>query len=257
MLKRVMVAALLAGGVAACAATPPPLPPARLEAMARENPDGLKIVSLHCDTARLGNNGADAINACTVVIKMAESDALKGNAFNSRGLIYAHTGRSDAALADFGSAVGLMTDPAPAYGNRADVYRARGRYDLMISDLESARWVRSDDPQSYSARSRMLSVAGDYAAALPLAEKALALGFDEPRGYDALGHALMGLGRTEEAQIAFAEAIERGDANWLRMYQAILARKGYAPGREDGVMDDATQAALKACVRDNCRLLLD
>jgi len=217
----------------------------------------INAVVLYCKTAESGNNSQDVLNACTTVIEAWRSDELKGDALNSRGLIYARTGRSDAALADFDAAAGLMVDPAPAYANRADVYRTRGRYDLMISDLESAKWLDPEDPQTYSARSRVLSVEADYAVALPVAEKALVLGFDESRSYDSLAHALMGLGRAEEAEAAFAEAIEHGDNDWLRAYQLALARKGYDPGRSDGVLDEATKAALSACIRDNCRWLLD
>lgn len=252
-MTRVPAFFLLLATLAGCTTS---TPPDRRETAAAGS-DRLKIISHHCNTAQLGYNGQDALNACTIVVAEARSYESKGKALNNRGLIYARTGRSDAALADFGAAVDLMVDPASAYANRADIYRASGRYDLMIADLESARWVDEANPETYSLRSRILSVDADYGAALPLAEKSLILGFNEPRGYDALGHALMGLGRAEEAEDAFVAAIERGDAHWLSTYQYALARKGYDPGRQDGVMDDATRSALRACIHDNCRLLLD
>ena len=64
-------------------------------------------------------------------------------------------------------------------------------------------------------------------------------------------------GNTADAEAAFALAMELGGTPRVRRYQQALTAKGYAPGRSDGVVDGATEAALAACIRDNCRLLLD
>src|SRR3546814_3370369 len=71
------------------------------------------------------------------------------------------------------------------------------------------------------------------------------------------GHVLMGLGRVAEAEEAFAKAIALGKSKRVRLYQLALEKKGYEPGRTDGIPDKATQAALAECIRDNCRLMLD
>jgi tetratricopeptide (TPR) repeat protein len=218
--------------------------------------EGLETEVALCRAVWDGDNWQVNQDACSEVIARTKSDRLKGEALNYRGLIYSRTNRLDQALADFNEAIRILPSPSGAYNNRANVYRKQGKYDLMLADLEAAKVATPGNPVTYNNHSWTLSTEGDYAAALPLAEKALALGADDTETHDTHAHALMGLGRVEEAETAFAKAMVAGKSKKVRQYQQALTAKGYAPGRSDGVLDDATQAALRACIRDNCRLLL-
>jgi tetratricopeptide (TPR) repeat protein len=210
-----------------------------------------------CRAAWDGENWPMIEDACTEVIEKAQHDRTRANALNYRGLIYSRTGRLEEALADFDETVRLIPGHSGGYNNRANVYRKLGKYDLMMADLEAAKEAVPSNPTSYNNHAYLLVEEGDYAAALPLIEKSFALGGDHFEFYDTYAHTLMGLGRVEEAEEAFAEAIARGKSKRVRLYQLALEKKGYEPGRTDGVADETTLAALSACIRENCRLLLD
>lgn len=219
--------------------------------------EGLTAEINLCRAVWDGENGPMIEDACTEVIEKTQYDRTRANALNYRGLFYSRAGRLEEALADFNETVRLIPDHSGGYVNRANVYRKQGKYDLMMADLEAAKEARPDNPTSYNNHAYLLVEEGDYAAALPLIEKTFDLGGDDVEFYDTYGHALMGLGRAEEAEAAFAEAIRQGKSKRVRAYQLALEKKGYDPGRTDGVLDDITQTALSACIRNNCRLMLD
>ncbi len=197
-------------------------------------------------------------NACTAIIERTQSDSLRGEALNYRGLIYSRSGRLEQAEADFTEAIRLLPRSSAPYNNRANVYRKQGRYDLMMADLEAAKVAKPGSPISYNNHAYSLCEQGDFAAALPLIEKALELDkSDNVETFDTYGHVLMGLGRAEEAEEAFAKAVALGKSKRVRAYQLALEKKGYDPGRTDGVFDDATKAALSGCIRDRCGLMLE
>jgi tetratricopeptide (TPR) repeat protein len=241
--KRFAVAATLSLGLAACAA-----PGAD---------EGLETEVALCRDVWEGNSSQINEDACTEVIGHTKSDHLRGEALNYRGLIYSRTGRLEEALGDFNAAIQILPNSSAVLNNRANVYRKQGKYELMLADMEAAKVAKPSDPITYNNQAYLLVEEGDYAAALPLIEKSLALKGDDVEIYDTYGHVLMGLGRTEEAEEAFTKAMALGKSKRVRLYQIALEKKGYAPGRTDGVMDEATQAALSACIRDNCRLMLD
>ena len=243
MRKRIVFAMLAVAGLSACAAT--------------GADEGLETEVALCRNVWEGNSDQLHQDACTEVIEQTKSDRLRGEALNYRGLVFSRTGRLAKAEADFTRAIGLRPDWSGPYTNRANVYRKQGKYDLMLADLESAKIARPDKPTSYNNHAYSLVEAGDYAAALPLIEKALGMGVEDVEFYDTYGHVLMGLGRGEEAQAAFTQAMRLGKSKRVRAYQQALRKKGYDPGRTDGVPDDATDAALAACIRDNCQLMVD
>lgn len=243
LISRVGVVAALLFGVTGCAA-----PGAD---------EGLETEVALCRAVWEDSNWQVNQDACTDVIERTQSDSLKGEALNYRGLIYSRTGRLEEAEADFTEVLKLLPKSSAAYNNRANVYRKQGRYDLMMADLEAAKVAKPGSPVSYNNHAYLLVEEGDYAAALPLIEKSFALGGDDVEFYDTYGHVLMGLGRAEEAEAAFAEVISLGKSKRVQLYQQALEKKGYLSSHSDGVLDEATQTALSACIRDNCRLMLD
>jgi len=218
MLKRVVLAGLLAGAVAACAA-----PGAD---------EGLQTEVALCRDVWEGGVTQVHQDACTEVIERTKSDRLRGEALNYRGLIFSRSDRLAEAEADFTAAIEVLKNSSAAYTNRANVYRKQGKYDAMLADLEAAKIARPDNPTSYNNHAYSLVEAGDYAAALPLIEKSFALGGEDKEFYDTYAHVLMGLGRPQEAADAFEGAMRLGKAKRVRAYQQALEKKGYKPGKK-------------------------
>ncbi len=241
-MPRLLFSVLLLAGLAGCFARPF---------------DGLEAELERCRAPWQADAWRDAFQACTEVIARTQSYGLKAEALDHRGVIYARTGRDSEALADFSEAIRLSPDYAMAYANRANVLSTQRRHDLAVRDFEAALDRDPDNALILNNYAWDYLLRGDYVTAQALTDRVLALAPTQSAAHDTRAHALMGLRQTEPAQAAFARAAKLGGAERVARYQDALIAKGYAPGRSDGVMDAATRAALAACVRDNCRLLLD
>lgn len=103
---------------------------------------------------------------------------------------------------------------------------------------------------------RMLSD-GDAVAALALAEEARDAAPDAPEMWDTLGAVYAALGRADEALAAyrFAIRLDAGSGPRVDAYQQALSNEGYLSGPMSGVYDDATDAALQACLSAGCPAL--
>lgn len=205
-------------------------------------------------------NGAasEAIfDACTKVIDESGERREVALALNRRGSLHRRAGRDEAALKDYKEAARLEPYFTGAYNNRGNIYSAQG--DDARAEQSFLAALRAD-PKNAKAHNNYawhLATRWRYEEALKRVNQAMALMPDDEIIYDTQAHVLMGLGRVAEAEAAFSKAIEIGGSSVVRQYQKTLIGKGYAAGRSDGVMDEATRAALSACIRDNCRLLLD
>jgi len=204
------------------------------------------------------------IDACTVVLARGGPDELMGAIYGNRGLVYWRMGRVAEALADLSAAIRVFPDRpelspnrSALYVNRGALYSQLGNDRLAEHDFRTAVDLDPHNPGAMNNLARLRLELGDYAAALELMDKALSLKSDFDVFYDTQAHALMGLGQIEAAATAFGRAAELGGPQRVYRYQTMLVAKGYDPGRGDGVLDAATQAALLACIRDNCRLMLD
>lgn len=67
-----------------------------------------------------------------------ELDPQRWEAYEKRGVVYAHTKEFDKALADFGLAIAKGDDPTIAYQNRAATYDEMGKADLALADYGRA-----------------------------------------------------------------------------------------------------------------------
>jgi Tfp pilus assembly protein PilF len=133
----------------------------------------------------------------------------------------------------------------------------RNRSGEHVRATAEALRLNPENAWAYNSYAWHLAQQGDYVTAEAQIVKAIAL---EPESFllvDTRAHVLMGMGEVPAAENAFTRAMELGGPDIVREYQKSLIAKGYAPGRSDGVVDAVTQAALSACIRDNCRLLLD
>lgn len=242
MLQRSFVALLLAAALSACAA---------------ENPADLSDAGQRCKGVWQGESGSATLRACTQVIDQSSVDFDRASAYNTRGTIHRRKGRFEQAISDFDEAVRLESGFSGAYSNRGITYSLMGKDDLAAESFTMAMLVMPTNPKPYNNYSWHLSSRGDYEKALQQINEAIALEPEEAENFDTQAHALMGLGRTDEAEAAFERSMDLGGSSMIRQYQRALASKGYTPGRSDGTLDASTREALAACIRDNCRLMLD
>jgi Tfp pilus assembly protein PilF len=210
-----------------------------------------------CQAVEEGARADINLDACSTIIANSSSRQERINAYNFRGVIYSTTGRESLAMADFNEALRIAPEFSGAYNNRANLLSRQGQSDAAERDFQSAISSGPNNATAYNNYAWHLLEQGDYGAALALAEQAVALEPQKASNHDTMAHALMGVGRHAQAEEAFATAMALNGAEVIARYQKALDAKGYAPGRSDGVLDPATRAALAACVRDNCRLLLD
>ncbi len=255
-------ALLLSAVLAACAAVSPE--EAQRDAGLSETAAGMPERALcrmsDADAAWDANFKASwqtKVEACNEVLARGGPDDLMTEVHTNRGFLYWRLGQVPEAMADLNEAVRLSPKHSGVYVNRGSLFATLGNHSLAEQDYRTAVDLNPENPGALNNYARMQLEQGDYSAALALMEKALALKSDMDVLYDSQAHALMGLGQIAAAEAAFGRAAALGGASRVRRYQQMLAAKGYDPGRFDGVMDATTQAALSACIRDNCRLMLD
>ncbi len=197
------------------------------------------------------------IDACSSILARGGTKDEMAHAYANRGMLYWATGRIEKASADLDAAV------AAAPG-RSELYLNRGAFRDQLGDSRHAeldyRKALDLDPANAGAINNLARIRveqGDYAAGLEWIDKAVAMRADVDVFHDTRAHALMGLGRLDAAEEAFNRAMAVGGPLRVVRYQQQLAAKGYNPGGFDGVMDAGTRDALRACIRDNCRLMLE
>jgi len=235
-----MLAAVVAFVAAGCATADP-------EVLAAQD---------RCAEAENGAASQDIFEACTLVIERGGNKREVAFAFNRRGMLHRRAGRDSDALKDFDEAVRLEPYYSGAYNNRANIYGARGDARAEQSYLTAIQ-TKPDNAMAHNNYAWYLATQGRYDEALTSVNRAVALKDNSDAICDTQAHVLMGLGQAEEAQAAFDCAMTIGGAEVVKGYQLNLIAKSYAPGRTDGLVDDATRAALAACIRDNCRLMLE
>lgn len=230
---------------------------AGLSACATENRSDLSSAMERCDGVWEGESGASVLRACSQVIERSTMDADVAAAYNSRGVLHRRSGRFEAAVADFNESIRYNPESSTAHSNRGIAYAQMGLDEPAVESFSKALLLNPRNETAYNNYSWFLSVRGEYEEALAKAEKAREIKFDDEEIHDTLAHALMGLGRQEEAQKAFEVAASFGGPDMVRGYQKALRAKGYYRGSMSGTFDDATREALAACIRENCRLMLD
>lgn len=198
-----------------------------------------------------------SLAACSALIAASGPAAERSSAYQVRGAFLARAGRFDEAEADFNSAIALTPKSSTAYTNRGNFHSLRGDRDRAFSDFETALNLDPENPGVMNNMAWEYAKHGEYQVAADMMEMAVAMAPNFSAFHDTRAHALMGLGRLDEAEAAFEKAADLGGANRVRLYQTSLVAHGYDPGRTDGVYDEATRSALRACIRDDCRLLLD
>ena len=100
-----------------------------------------------------------------------------------------------------------LTD-ARVHADLANNYASTGQYELALAEYERARAIVDDDPTTMVGQAAALQRLGRAAEALPLLEAARTVGSEPGAWYGAYVLTLSSLGRSEDAQVAWAEAAQ-------------------------------------------------
>jgi len=162
-----------------------------------------------------------------------------------RGLCHQELGDAALAISDFATCVGLRPDFPWGYYNRAVALTAAGKRREAVADYARALEL---DPQLLAARLNrgvLHLELKEYAPALEAFETARKAGRDDAALHSGMGIALEGLGRSEEADAAFARAEERARSEPAEVRQRVRRAYGFAVAeRLPGQARKAFQAVL-------------
>lgn len=103
------------------------------------------------------------------------------DAYYNRGLIYYNTGDNNAAIGDFTSAIRLKPDYLPAYLNRGTIYRSQGNYDAALADFNYIISRKQDGAAYFSRGSLYYFNLNNINQACSDWNTALKLGFEQAR----------------------------------------------------------------------------
>ncbi len=250
MLERLSILLLLAAALTACQTT---------SGASGGSDESNRVVNAWriCKSDFKGAQAEPVYDACTRVIEEAKGPFWTASGYNNRSLILRYWGRHAEEMDDLNNAIRVYPDHSAAHNNRGQAYATRGEADLAIADFEEALRLNPESALAHNNYAWLLAGKGNYAAASEYSEKAIALAPDHLDAIDTQAHVQMGLGQKASAEETFLKAMKLGGIEMVSQYQEALIAKGYDPGRSDGIPDDATQAALSQCIRDNCRLMLD
>ena len=120
-----------------------------------------------------GGDPVYVIVGCTAVIQSNAGAAVKGDAYNNRGIAYLQRGQPDRAAADFEQAVALNPKNPNAWINRANTYQAQGKFDLALKDYEQALQLRGNDSTAHAGRADTYLRMGQPERAIPDYDEAI------------------------------------------------------------------------------------
>src|SRR5262249_47860428 len=145
-----------------------------------------------------------------------------------RGLCHQELGDAALAISDFATCVGLRPDFPWGYYNRAVALTAAGKRREAVADYARALEL---DPQLLAARLNrgvLHLELKEQPRALEAFETAGKAGRDDAALHSGMGIALEGLGRSEEADAAFARAEERARSEPAEVRQRVRRAYGFA-----------------------------
>jgi serine/threonine protein kinase/Flp pilus assembly protein TadD len=149
-------------------------------------------------------------------------------ALMQRGACRLDSGDTLLAVSDFSEAIRLQPDGSLGYFNRGYALARGGRHAAAIADYARALDCDSGMVIAYLNRGLIYLERKEHAAALADFDRAIALGRDDASLHMGRGVALEGLGRSADADAAFAKAMARLDRLEARARLRILWAHGFA-----------------------------
>ncbi|WP_085899573.1 tetratricopeptide repeat protein [Kiloniella majae] len=176
-----------------------------------------------------------------------------------RASAYSDLDNYDLALEDYNSVIFRDPRNADAYYYRAGIFSDRDQLDMAILDYRAAVRLNPKDSYALNSLAWLLAINPDQAArngkeAIGFAKRAVELDPDDYEIWDTLAAAYVEDGQWEEALKAYLKAQEVGGQERIESDQNWLSEKGYYSGAVDGIANEATTAALKACISSSCQM---
>lgn len=199
----------------------------------------------------------DAIRDLDHVLSLNPDNAV---AYNNRAQARVNLGHHEAALEDYGAALRLLPDNPHLLIGRATTYLAMDRIDDGLSDLHAALRVSPDSP---SVHDHLADIHASDRYGQPDLEKAMnhAFTYAELRPDDVMGHYRVAVLATRQGDIDRAVAAHRKIIEdffyYQPSYQDALVAKGFLDENHSNSWDEASHAALRACVEAGCILFSD
>lgn len=151
----------------------------------------------------------ERIDACSRLISDRRvSPSNRAISYFYRGTEYGQQGDEDRAIADFGRALDLKPDFAPAFGARGTAHTEKGQFDEAIRDFDAALRLQPNLHQAYSGRGRALLKKGHADRAIADQGRAIELKPDFAAGYGYRADAYATKGRFDNAIRDYDKAIE-------------------------------------------------
>jgi tetratricopeptide (TPR) repeat protein/energy-coupling factor transporter ATP-binding protein EcfA2 len=172
-------------------------------------------------------------------------------AFNNRGLAYANKGDYDQAIQDYNQAIALNPKNALALDNRGYALGKQGKLVEALANYRDALAIRKalveKDPSNIQRQNELQTsskylgglaylfvLARDFARALEAADQAISLAPDKKWIHGNRAHALMFLGRADEARVIYLQY--RGAKNVLgeKAWETVVL-EDFAEMRQKGL----------------------
>ncbi len=176
-----------------------------------------------------------------------------------RASAYSDLDNYDLALEDYNSVIFRDPRNADAYYYRAGIFSDRDQLDMAILDYRAAIRLNPKDSYTLNSLAWLLVINPDQAArngkeAIGFAKRAVELDPADYEIWDTLAAAYVEDGQREEALKAYLKAQEVGGQERIESDQNWLSENGYYSGAVDGIANEATTAALKACIASSCQM---
>jgi tetratricopeptide (TPR) repeat protein len=127
--------------------------------------------------------------------------------FVNLGVVLAHQGRIDEAVAQYSEALHLKPDYADAHYNLGNALARQGRIDEAVAQYSEALRIEPGYPDAHNNLGLALAAQGRINEAMAQYSEALRLKPDYPEAHYNLGLALATQGRIHEAMAQYSEAL--------------------------------------------------
>ena len=186
----------------------------------------LTLLSINLDSPQHAceDEAADPLGrleVCTTLLEAGETDEDdRARAFAARGNAYYRLHKFEAAIADFGEAIGLDPDKPANWFNQGLAYYGAGRYREAIRDFTEAIEINPDAGRVWLSRAFAHLQAGDARRAVADFDQAILFNPRMASAWNGRGQAQMAAGQRDRAIADFDQAIRLDP----RLVQARIGR---------------------------------
>ena len=172
--------------------------------------------------------------------------------YQNRGAAFSNLGEHRRAIEDYDEAIRLNPNNILAYKNRGSAYLDLSQYQRAVEEFDEAIRRDPSDYDGYARRGLAHVELGQPYRAIADYERAIKLNPNDILTIDNLGLIYAKLGRTELGLQHRERAMLRWGRTAIKEWQAYMRDAGLYAGPTNGIYDDATRAAFRACAYAKC-----